>query len=104
MGTRTGGRKHPWHRGSYAARAALVRAEANANPATTCWRCKRTMSDIRKVRRDAEWTAGHVIDSDPRSPLAAECSPCNYSAGAHYGNRLRRQGKRPGDPPPTRGW
>lgn len=71
----------PHHRGDFPKRAKAIRDAAYANPATTCWRCGLTLQPGRK------WTAGHLRDSDPTSPLAPECSRCNYSAGqalTHY--------------------
>ena len=85
-------RPKPAHyRGSYHVSAARVRAAAYADPATRCWRCGLTLDRCKPHRngKPARWTAGHVIDSDPNSPLLPECSPCNKSAGASYGNRLR---------------
>lgn len=73
------------HRGSYPKRAAQVRAQANANPSTRCWQCGRT-----KAEHQREWTAGHVQDGVPTSPLLAECAHCNYSRGAQHGARQRQ--------------
>ena len=79
------------YRGSYHVRSRAVRAAAYADPTTRCWRCGRTlgMHPPHKNGKPARWTAGHIRDSDPSSPLAAEASTCNLSAGARYGNRLR---------------
>lgn len=89
------GAKAAHHRGDYQKRAAKVRARANADASTTCWRCGLTLAQCRtKTGKPARWTAGHVIDSNPDSPLLPECSTCNYSAGAKLGNR-RRQGLDP---------
>lgn len=82
------GVKAAHHRGNYQTRAARVRAAANADPTTRCWRCDGL------TRPDDPWTAGHIVDSHPDSPLAAEHASCNYSAGATLGNR-RRQGLDP---------
>lgn len=84
-------RKHPWHSGTYLVQSRKVRERAAANPATRCWRCGLMLHQCRPHRngKPARWTAGHVRDSDPTSPLLPECSPCNKSAGAAYGNRLR---------------
>ena len=81
--------------GSYARRAAAVRAAAYADPDTGCWRCGLTLAEHGP---GATWDAGHVRDGDPTSPLMAEASRCNRSAGAIAGNR-RRIGLRP-----TRNW
>ena len=79
------------YRGSYHVRSRAVRQAAYANPDTRCWRCGLTLAECRPHRngKPARWTAGHVLDSNPNSPLLPECSPCNKSAGASYGNRLR---------------
>lgn len=64
---------------SYRVRAARLRAAANADPSTTCWRCGggAVVGD--------PWTAGHVRDSDPWSPLRPEHASCNYRAGQALG-------------------
>lgn len=81
----------PWYAGDYQARARAIRMAAYADPRTRCWRCNLTLSECKPHRngKPARWTAGHLRDSDPTSPLLPECSPCNKSAGARYGNRLR---------------
>lgn len=77
--------------GPYQVRARAVRRAANANPHTRCWRCGRTLAEHPPHRNGQRprWQAGHVIDSDPTSPLAPEASTCNTSAGATYGNVKR---------------
>lgn len=84
--------KAPHHRGTHHQRSAKIRAAAYANPATRCWRCHRTMMEIRRAKPRAKWTAGHLPgwDGVPDAPMAAECSPCNYSHGARMGNARRR--------------
>lgn len=82
--------KPPWHRGRYHQQAAAVRRAANANPSTRCWRCGRTLAEIRKAKPHARWQAGHLVDGQVGGPLAPECSPCNTGAGAAMGNRKRR--------------
>jgi hypothetical protein len=76
-----------------------------------CWQCGQTLATCGPNRDGrhrngarAKWTAGHVLDGDPASQLALECSPCNYRRGAEHGNRQRphRPLRRPG-PPPGRG-
>jgi len=88
--------------GSYKRTALRMRATANADPTSTCWRCKRTLGEIHATRPDARWTVGHLIDGDPQSPLAIECSPCNFSAGARRGNALRKA--RAATVTPSRRW
>lgn len=79
------------HAGTYQVRARAVRRAANRNPLTRCWRCGRTLVEHEPHRtgRPVTWQAGHVVDSDPRSPLAPEASTCNKQAGAVYGNTKR---------------
>lgn len=77
------------YRGSYHVDSAHVRAMAYANPETLCWRCGRTLAQIRQVKPRARWTAGHLIDSLPGGPLAPECSPCNYAAGGKLRHHTR---------------
>lgn len=82
-------RKGPHHRGSHQVRAKAITDAAKANPATRCWRCGRTMTEIRKTKPRAIWHAGHLKDGQIGGPYRAECSPCNTSAGARKGNALR---------------
>lgn len=79
------------YRGGYHVNSAKVRAQANADPLTRCWRCGRLLPEHQPHRngKPARWTAGHLRDSDPTSPLLPEASTCNLKAGATYGNRLR---------------
>lgn len=84
--------KAPHHKGTHHARAAKLNAEANANPFTRCWRCGRTLAEVRQTKPRARWTAGHLIDGMIDGPLASECSPCNYSHGARLGNQRRKRG------------
>lgn len=85
--------KQPWHRGTHQRRAAKICAAAYANPNATCWRCGRTLAQVRQTKPHARWTAGHLPghDSQPDAPMAAECSPCNFGHGAAMGNRRRRR-------------
>lgn len=72
------------HRGgAYKAMSRQVVLAARANPLTRCWRCGLMLVEHRphKNGRRPFWTAGHVIDSDPASPLAPEASTCNFIAG-----------------------
>ena len=68
----------------YKRRSVAVRAKANADPTTRCWRCGQG------ARPADPWVSGHTVDSDSSYPLAAEHQSCNASAGASYGNRKRR--------------
>ena len=82
------------HSGDYQVRAQAVRDAANSDPNTKCWRCGKTLAahEPHKGGKPARWTAGHIIDSDPTSPLAPEASTCNYTAGALTGNARRSSG------------
>ena len=95
--SRTGRRPH--HAGSFQVRSAALRRAAYGNPATRCWRCRLTMAEILVKHPKARWTAGHLIDGQIGGQLAPECSPCNFSAGASMGNRLRKP-----RPNPSRQW
>ena len=84
--------KAPHHRGDYQVRARRITEQAKANPATTCWRCGQTL-DQHAAHRNGKrpwWTAGHVRDGDPSSPLAPEASTCNYRAGRAMQDVKRR--------------
>lgn len=91
------GRKKPWHSGTYPARRNRLVARAYSNRLTKCWRCGRTLAEHPPHQTGApvKWTAGHIRDSDPTSPLAPEASTCNSSAGAKYGNTGRIVGSNP---------
>ena len=81
-------RRDPHYRGNYDARSRALTAAAKANPNTRCWRCQLTLAEHTPHHsgRPAYWTAGHVRDGDPLSPLLPEASTCNYSAGAQLVN------------------
>ena len=72
------------YQGSYHVRARAIRRAAQMNPEQKCWRCGRTLLEHpnTKTGKAPRWTAGHVIDGDPTSPLLPEADVCNYSAGA----------------------
>ena len=74
------------HRGDYTVRARHVRAIANANPSTLCWRCGRTLHEHGPKAR---WTAGHVIDGEIGGELRPEASTCNYGAGGRLAAERR---------------
>ncbi len=78
------GAKHntPAHR---QARARII-PPAYADPTTRCWRCGRTLAEVREVKPDATWDCGHL----PGGGWAAECSPCNRGAGARERNAKSR--------------
>lgn len=76
-------RRH--YSGDYSRRSQHVRDQANADPNTRCWRCGHT------ARPGDPWQAGHIVDGDPTSPLAAEHRSCNARAGAHRGHQRRKE-------------
>lgn len=86
--------KKPHYTGSYHVQSRRIRDAANADPTTRCWRCRRTMAEIRARKPRARWTAGHLIDGMKDGPLAPECSPCNYAAGARLTHQKRKTHKR----------
>lgn len=85
------------HRGTYPARARALRARANADPLTRCWRCGRTLAEHPPHRngKPARWTAGHLVDGQEDGPLAPEASTCNYSSGGRLGNARRARRRAP---------
>lgn len=85
------GRPHALHyQGDYGRLSAKLRAAAYANPDTRCWRCRRTLAEVRQDHPRAKWTAGHVIQGLPGAPLAPECSPCASAEGAAITNAKRK--------------
>lgn len=78
--------------GTYHVRSRRVREAAYADPTTRCWRCGRTLTqhEPHANGKPARWTAGHLRDGDPTSPLLPEASTCNGKAGGRLGG-LRRQ-------------
>lgn len=83
--------KKPHYRGSYHVQSRRIRQAAEADPSTRCWRCGLTMQQIRARKPKARWTAGHLIDGLKDGPLRAECSGCNYAAGARLRHRKTRR-------------
>ena len=85
--------KAPHHAGTYHVQSRKVRAAANANPDTRCWRCRRTLTEHpwTKTGKLPKWTAGHVEDADGNltGELAPEADVCNFTEGA------RKQQRRP---------
>ena len=84
------------HGTNYRRLAPLVVRWARTHPDARCWRCGNTIDQCRPHRngKPARWTAGHLKDGQPDTTLtltslAPECSPCNSSAGASFGNRGR---------------
>lgn len=66
--------------GDYHVRSQQVRAAANANPATRCWRCQGL------ALPDDPWEAGHVQDATPGGLLLPEHRSCNRRAAAYKTN------------------
>lgn len=73
--------KPPHHSGTYHVRARRIREQANANPFTRCWRCGKTMDEIRQLRPKAKWQAGHLVAGQVNGPMLPECSWCNAKHG-----------------------
>ena len=84
------GRK-PHRRGSYETQAKLVTQAAAADPMTKCWRCNKLLHEhpLHKTGRRPFWTAGHVYDGVPESPLLPEVSTCNFTAKSGAAKPLR---------------
>ena len=82
------GRK-PHRRGSYQQQAKAVTRAAAADPTTLCWRCGKMLHQHppHKNGRPAFWTAGHLFDGVPDSPLLPEASVCNFHAGQETRHR-----------------
>ena len=83
------GHKRAHYAGTYRRRAAAVRAVANADPSTTCWRCGLTLAEAQRSDPGVRWDAGHVNDGEVDGLLLAEHSSCNRAAGAAAGNAKR---------------
>jgi hypothetical protein len=81
-----------WHDNDYPRRARAIVTAAQRNPHTLCWRCQQPLAQHppHKTGRPATWHAGHIIDGDPHSPLAAEASTCNQQAGGRITGRTTR--------------
>jgi hypothetical protein len=77
------------YRGSYQSQARALVLAAQADWTTRCWRCGLMLHEHQPHRngRAPFWTAGHIVDSDPASPLAPEASTCNFAAGLRTRNR-----------------
>jgi ribosomal protein L37E len=69
--------KEPQYRGRYHVVSLANLRAWNADPTTTCWRCGKTLTQVRERYPKAKWNNGHLWPNDPNAPLAAECSPCN---------------------------
>lgn len=81
------------HRGSHQADAARIVEAAKADPSTRCWKCKRTIVEVRRSEPNARWIGGHVVAGQVGGPYKAECSVCSNREGADITNAKRR-GKR----------
>jgi hypothetical protein len=100
------GQRKPWHSGDFNRVSRTMRAQANADPTTTCWRDGRTLAEHGP---NATWNCGHIkphemhlyqqhpspyatwsTGSDRQRRLCApEVAGCNTSQGATDGNRTR---------------
>lgn len=77
------------YRGDYSRRSRELRKQANADPSTVCWRCGMP------ARPGDPWQAGHIVDADRLSPLAAEHASCNARAGGQSVRARRLPPRRP---------
>jgi hypothetical protein len=84
--------RRPWYQGGHDRHSRVIRAAAHADPTTRCPTCGLTLAERRATHPKATWDAGHLLDSTPGSPLIAQCSHCNRSQGAHFGNVKRAGG------------
>jgi len=96
------------HRGTHQRRSKIVRDAANANPATRCWACGKTLAEHEPHSdgKPAKWQAGHTVDGSKNPPvwindrkpppagpwLTAEASTCNLSRGSKKGAARRSTG------------
>lgn len=87
-------------------RARRVVADAIVDPSTVCWRCGRALDDHppHPDGSPARWQAGHLVDGDPMSPLAAEASTCNLRAGGRLGRVRQLAANRRAELNPSRRW
>lgn len=88
-------------RGNYPRRAKRVRDAAYANSNTRCRRCGRTRAEALALGwtpRQASWQAGHVVDGERTSPLAAEHAHCNESEGGRHGAAVIHARREPRSP------
>jgi hypothetical protein len=94
--------KAPHHSGTHEVASRKVRAVANANPLTLCWRCHRRIDQHvdHHNGKPPRWTAGHTVTASTTAQpwltpmisvadceqaaagdwLAPEISTCNYGA------------------------
>ncbi len=77
------------HDAAHDRRSRVLRARAYADPATRCWRCGRTLAEVKAAEptRKVVWHAGHT--GGPLEPVLAECSLCNWRASAAKTNAGR---------------
>lgn len=69
------------YHGGYQQAAAHLREQAAADPATRCAICGHP------AKPGDPWTAHHILEGNPASPLAAAHASCNYRHGD--GSRTR---------------
>ena len=81
-----GGVKGAHHRGRHQRLAKHCTDTANANPDTRCWKCHRTLAEIRRAKSNARWVAGHVVRAQVGGPYLPECSECSGREGAALTN------------------
>jgi hypothetical protein len=95
-----GDRKAPHHAGAFPRLGAIVRARADANPATRCGQLPDGSihpdgCGLTKREHGRKWEAGHIVrgaTAVTTADLMPHCAQCNRSSGARDGNRMRVQG------------
>ena len=93
------GQRKPYHAGLYRRFAPLIRARADADPATRCGllpdgTIHADGCGLTKAQHQRDWQAGHVVRGKTvtaMTDLMPQCSRCNTSSGARDGNRMRRR-------------
>ena len=79
--------------GTFQKDARRVRKAAYDDPSTKCPTCGLTLEQAQVgARTPVTWDAGHMLDGVKGSPLIAQHSSCNRSAGARAGNAKRGSG------------
>jgi hypothetical protein len=84
------------HRGGYQVQAKRVTTAALLDEATRCWKCNRTLEQVRQEHPPhltVHWCAGHVNPGEVDGELRPECSPCSDREGANLRNQGHRNGR-----------
>ena len=81
--------KAPHHRHRYHVTSRAVTAAAHADPTTRCWKCHRTIAQVRETKPRATWCSGHVTPGQVNGPMLPECTECSGREGATMTNSKR---------------